>query len=61
MSDEFYGFDDPDFGVDESDGGCPYCGGDGFTEGECECLTIESICCCLYPKPPVCPHCGGNG
>jgi hypothetical protein len=43
------------------DSDCPTCGGSGVLEDECECQAIEDICCCLHPRPPICPECGGNG
>lgn len=39
---------------------CPACGGSGVSD-ECECQSIEDICCCLHPRPMTCDECGGEG
>ncbi len=38
---------------------CWNCGGEGYIEGECDCM--EDSCCCLNPTPPVCGVCKGRG
>lgn len=52
--------DDPydDFEEDET---CPTCGGEGVLDDECECQSVEDVCCCLNPVPPTCPYCCGAG
>jgi hypothetical protein len=32
----------------------------GVLEDECECQAIEEVCCCLHPRPPICPECHGH-
>ena len=37
------------------DGECSTCGGEGYIDGDCDCM--DDTCCCLYPTPPECPEC----
>jgi hypothetical protein len=54
--------DDPEgYAGDDDDGSCFMCGGSGYREDQCECETVESVCCCRVPTPPVCDECGGAG
>lgn len=36
---------------------CPWCGGSGVLDDECECGEWEDTCCCLHPTPRACPEC----
>lgn len=58
MSDSRYDWscDDP-----EDDDSCPWCGGEGVLDDECECQVIEDTCMCLFPIWRVCPECKGRG
>lgn len=40
---------------------CPDCGGEGFSDYECECEAIEDTCFCAVPTPRRCPTCRGKG
>ena len=50
---------DPQEDLDDED--CYNCGGEGFIEGWCECQSVEDVCCCASPTPPICETCGGSG
>lgn len=42
----------PDYDYDDE---CPYCGGEGWIDDECDCM--ESTCVCEAPSGIKCTHC----
>lgn len=48
-----------DDGLPDDDDCCGLCGGVGFFPDDCTCM--DDTCCCLFPDPPTCPDCNGNG